>query len=142
MEVYPHIQEILGMFIVIAPLLIFLVVMYVTVRALKVGNIKIADLLIETDQPPKGETGTSESNAEGEVAKPPVKRSASRFILFLSGITSLILATCITTYYFYMKIYTIEDGSGLDLADFTNVLLALGIGVIPYSVNQVKKIRL
>lgn len=136
-----YLQEILGAIIVVAPLLIFLTVMRMAKKALSDENINIADLLIETDNPPKSETAPAAQGEEG-AAPPAVKRSASRFILFLSGITSLILATCITTYYFYMKIYAIEDGSGLDLADFTNVLLALGIGVVPYSVNQVKKIKL
>ena len=79
-----------------------------------------------------------------DINKPPapIQRSASRLILFLSGVTSLILGVCITTYYFYMTIYCIDCSSNLDLTEFTNVILALGIGVIPYSVNQVKKLKL
>ena len=72
----------------------------------------------------------------------PPKRSASRFILFITAITTLVITVCFTTYYIYVKVYNINGGSDPDLEGFTNVLLALGIGVIPYSVNQVKKIKL
>ncbi|MFT6866176.1 MAG: flagellar basal body-associated protein FliL [Cyclobacteriaceae bacterium] len=134
-----YIQEILGVIIVIAPLAIFITVMRIFRKALADQGVKIADLLIETDAPPKA---VPQAQGGEPAADPPVKRSASRFILFLSGISSLVLASCITSYYFYMKIYSVGGSDGLDLADFTNVLLALGIGVVPYSVNQVKKIKL
>jgi glycerol-3-phosphate acyltransferase PlsY len=134
------IQETLGVIIVMAPLFFFIVVMITVIVALWRNKIKLDDLLIETDTLPKSDF-KKKTDAEEEPAPPIVKRSASRFILFLSGITSLVLTTCITTYYFYMKIYSIGYCTH-DLSDFTHVLLALGIGVIPYSVNQIKKIRL
>jgi hypothetical protein len=134
------IQETLGVIIVMAPLFFFIVVMITVIVALWRNKIKLDDLLIETDTLPKPDF-KKKGDAEEEPTPPIVKRSASRLMLFLSGITSLVLATCITTYYFYMKIYSVGNGA-LDLSDFTNVLLALGVGVIPYSVNQVKKIRL
>lgn len=141
-----NLTEILGVIIVISPLLIFLIIMRILRSSLRSQNIKIADLLVETDQvpPPPPNTPNADANADNAAAPAdqPVKRSASRFILFLSGITSLILATCMTTYYFYMKIYCISCEGGLDLSEFTNVLLALGIGVVPYSVNQIKKVKL
>ncbi len=129
--------EILGVIIVLAPLAIFLILMIVVRKSLRQHSIKLADLLVETDLPQPA------SAVDGDDATPtPVKRSASRFILFLSGITTLILSACFTTYYFYMKIYCINCQEGLDLEGFTNVLLALGLGVVPYAVNQVKKISL
>lgn len=135
-----NLPDILGVIIILLPVFIFLITMLVVKNRLKDQKVNLADLLAEPDDksqplPPivkEGEAATT----------PPVKRSASRLILFLSGITSLILGVCITTYYFYMTIYYIECSSNLDLSDFTNVILALGIGVVPYSVNQVKKIRL
>ena len=131
-----NLSEILGVIIVLLPVLIFVLTMLVIKNRLKDQKVNLADLLAETDVPPP-----SKDTTEGAPPQ-PVKRSASRLILFLSGITSLILAVCITTYYFYMTIYCIDCSSNLDLTDFTNVILALGIGVVPYSVNQVKKIRL
>jgi hypothetical protein len=137
------IPEWLGAFIVLAPILIFVIVMLVIRARLRDQSVNLADLLAETDVVMQNQTNQMSSKAEGEPAPtPPQKRSASRLILFLSGVTSLILTVCITTFYFYMNIYCISCASGMDLSDFTNVLLALGIGVVPYSVNQIKKVRL
>jgi flagellar basal body-associated protein FliL len=134
-----NIPEILGVIIVMAPLVIFILTMLVIKNRMKDQSINLADMLVETDVPlPEND----KKDGDATTPKAPVKRSASRLILFLSGVTSLILSVCITTYYFYMKIYCINCGTGLDLDDFTNVILALGIGFVPYSINQVKKIRL
>lgn len=138
------IQEWLGIFIVLAPILIFLISMMVIKNRLSEQNVHLADLLAETEielENKKATTATGTDPKPTAVAN-TTKRSASRLILFLSGVTSLILSVCITTFYFYMNIYCIDCSSGIDLSDFTNVILALGIGVVPYSINQVKKIRL
>lgn len=79
---------------------------------------------------------------EPDAKDPKQKKSASRFILFLTSLTTLIITACVTSYYFFMKIYCVDCGTGLELDEFANVLLALGIGVVPYAVNQVKKISL
>ncbi|UXP31640.1 hypothetical protein N6H18_14925 [Reichenbachiella agarivorans] len=127
-----NLSEILGAFIVLAPILIFVIVMMIVRRSFKNNGIHLTDMLteMEVSVPAEGDNPAEH------------KKSASRLILFLSGVTSLILSVCITTFYFYMKVYCVNCSVGLDLSDFTNVILALGIGVIPYSVNQVKKIRL
>ena len=135
-----NLSEILGVFIVIAPILIFLITMLLVRKSLQNHNVNLAELLAEPDALPP--TAPAAAGDGGGAPAAPVKRSASRLILFLSGVTSLILSVCITTYYFYMKIYCIDCKGGLALDDFTNVILALGIGVIPYSVNQVKKFKL
>lgn len=137
-----NLSEILGVNIVLLPVFIFIITMLVIKNRLKDQKVFLGDLLAEPDDKSQPLAPTAK---EGETVVPTptsVKRSASRLILFLSGITSLILGVCITTYYFYMTIYCIDCSSNLDLTDFTNVILALGIGVVPYSVNQVKKIRL
>ncbi|MEQ6121594.1 hypothetical protein [Reichenbachiella sp. MALMAid0571] len=139
------IPEWLGIFIVLAPIIIFVLTMLAIKNRLTDQNVNLTDLLAETEVEIKNQADAQAARANNEAAPPvPVstKRSASRLILFLSGVTSLVLAVCITTFYFYMNIYCINCAVGLDLSDFTNVLLALGIGVVPYSVNQVKKIRL
>ncbi len=122
-----NVSEILGIIIVLLPVFIFVLTMLVIKKRLKEQSVGLADLLSEPDDNKDAASG---------------KKSASRLILFLSGVTSLILGVCITTYYFYMTIYCIDCSSNLDLSDFTNVILALGIGVVPYAVNQVKKIKL
>ena len=63
--------------------------------------------------------------------EPP--KSVSRVILFLSGITAISLSIGIVSYSFY---YMICCSNELDLSNLANVLLALGIGVIPYSINK------
>ncbi len=66
----------------------------------------------------------------------PGNRSASRLVLFLSGMTAIIVAVCITTYYLY---YYLCCGKAPDMDGLISVLLMLGIGVIPYAVNKVAK---
>lgn len=123
-----NVSEILGIIIVILPVFIFVLTMLVIKKRLGEQKVDLAGLLSEPEVP-----GTTPALG---------KKSASRLILFLSGVTSLILGVCITSYYFYMTIYCIDCTSNLDLTDFTNVILALGIGVVPYAVNQVKKVKL
>lgn len=135
MPIYAHIQEILGALIVITPLILFFITVIYLAKKIGEDQIKLIDLLAEP------EAGSSKQSKEGESAATP-KRSASRFILFITGITTLVITVCFTTYYFYIKIYQINGGADPDLAGFTDVLLALGIGVVPYTVNQVKKIKL
>lgn len=65
------------------------------------------------------------------------KKSTSRLVLFISGIMSLAFATCITSFYIY-KLICENDTTKVDLDPLVNALLALGIGVIPYTINQVK----
>ena len=138
-----YLQGILGAFIVLAPILIFIIVMLVIRARLRDQSVNLADLLAETEAVIQNQSKKMESADKGEPAPDrPQKRSASRFILFLSSVTILILAVCITTFYFYMNIYSNRCTMDVDLSNFTTVLLALGIGVVPYSVNQIKKIRL
>ncbi len=138
-----NVPEWLGVFIVLAPIIIFSLVMLVIRARLRDADVGLADLLAETEVVVANQNNAQEAIAAGEEAAPPSpKHSTSRLILFLSGITSLILGVCITTFYFYMNIYCISCNTGMDLTDFTNVLLALGIGVVPYAVNQAKKFRL
>lgn len=62
------------------------------------------------------------------------EQSTSRLIVFICGITSIALACCITSYYFY-KSFT-GDGK-VDLGNLTNVLYGLGLGVLPYGFNKI-----
>lgn len=150
------IPEWLSITIIIAPLLLFVIIVLSVHLMLTKQKVKLSDLLAETEvviQQQKiaheqAETQSSTKSTNAAVENPPkdddqhVKRSASRLILFLSGITALALGACITSFYFYMHIYCIACTMDMDLSDFTNVLLALGIGVVPYAFNQLKKVRL
>lgn len=63
------------------------------------------------------------------------QKSASRLLLFLTGTLTLILALCLVMVFIagYLKCMEAPQYTSL-----TNVLLALGIGVIPYAASQVK----
>lgn len=137
-----NLSEILGAVIVIAPILIFLIAMLLVRKSLQNHGVNLAELLAEPDALQQPSTSDSGDDTDSATSSAPVKRSASRLILFLSGVTTLILSVCITTYYFYMKIYCIDCKGGLALDEFANVILALGLGVVPYAVNQVKKFKL
>lgn len=141
-----NISEILGAIIVMLPVLIFIFVMLKIMARLRDQKVNLAELLSETEvEIKKNEAAANATTKKVDAADTetqPTKRSASRLILFLSGVTSLILGVCIVSYYFYMNIYCINCAGDMDLADLVDVMLALGIGVVPYAVNQVKRIRL
>ena len=136
--------EWLGVVIVILPVAIFLIALLIVRKSLK-GKVSLGDVLSETETTTSEHSETDKSGkiVSSTETKPEIKKkSASRLILFLSGITSLILAVCFTSYYFYISIYCINCKMDMDLGEFSNILLVLGIGVVPYAVNQVKKIKL
>lgn len=67
----------------------------------------------------------------------PAPASTSRFVLMLAGISAVITGLCMTTYFFYFKLTC--TGSACpdpDFSNLTNVLLALGIGVAPYTIRK------
>lgn len=61
-------------------------------------------------------------------------QSTSRLIVFICGITSIALACCICTFYFYKSFTGTEK---VDLGSLTNVLYGLGLGVLPYGFNKI-----
>lgn len=144
MENGVYTPEWLGVVIVILPVAIFLIELLIVRKSLK-GKVSLGDVLSETETTTSEHSETDKSGkiVSSTETKPEIKKkSASRLILFLSGITSLILAVCFTSYYFYISIYCINCKMDMDLGEFSNILLVLGIGVVPYAVNQVKKIKL
>jgi hypothetical protein len=144
MENGVYTPEWLGVVIVILPVAIFLIALLVVRKSLR-GKVSLGDVLSETETTisEKKETDSSGKAVSSTEIKPEIKKkSASRLILFLSSITSLILGICFTSYYFYITIYCINCNMDMDLGEFSNILLALGIGVVPYAVNQVKRIKL
>ncbi len=132
MEKALFLSELLGFLVVVLPVVIFFMVFAPIFKQVKKMK-GFQDLLSDVDE-------VADRDKEGNLIpgqKAP-KRSVSRLILLLSGMTSIVLAVCITSYYFYMNVYCITCKFEMDLTDFTNVLLALGIGVVPYAVNRLK----
>ena len=75
------------------------------------------------------------SDSETPVQEPTApEQSTSRLIVFICGITSIALACCIASFYFY-KSFT-EPGP-VDLGSLANVLYGLGLGVLPYGFNKI-----
>ena len=60
--------------------------------------------------------------------------SASRLVAFISGISAILFSFCL--FVFYTTVY-IRTGCYPEIENLTNSLIALGIGVIPYSINKV-----
>jgi hypothetical protein len=62
------------------------------------------------------------------------EQSTSRLIAFISGITSVALASCITSFYFYRSFL---GESNVSIGNLATVLYGLGLGVIPYGFNKI-----
>lgn len=75
--------------------------------------------------PPTATVSQTQNNPE---------QSTSRLIVFICGITSIALACCITSYYFY-KSFT--GGGDVNISNLSNVLYGLGLGVLPYGFNKI-----
>lgn len=114
------------------PAIFFIVILAGTIIKLRRDRTKLSDLLAEKDKIPV--EGTKDGAQPGEVSPQKPPQSVSRFIAFLCGVTTLTIAVCITTFYFYT---CFEDrGKEVDLSKLSTVLLALGIGVLPYGFNK------
>lgn len=67
----------------------------------------------------------------------PAPASTSRFVLMLAGISAVITGLSMTTYFFYFKMTCVSRTCpDPDFSNLTNVLLALGIGVVPYTMRK------
>jgi hypothetical protein len=121
--------------LVFLPVGMFLFIMLIVVRMLLKSDFSLADALSENytivvDVP----------NANRALGEPPsvpeqkTPRSVSRLIALLSGLVSLIIGTSATSYYFYVYLKT---GAGPNLENLFDILLALGVGVVPYAFNRV-----
>jgi len=61
-------------------------------------------------------------------------QSTSRLIAFISGLTSVALAVCIATFYFYKSFL---GEANVSIGNLANILYGLGLGVIPYGFNKI-----
>lgn len=134
------------------PVAFFLFLLLTVFIKLKKDGIKLSDILIDKETAQeriKSNTTVAVAAVNaGQPAPAPVPQAApgqpndpnapgqstSRLIAFICGITSIALACCITTYYFYQS-FT-GDGK-VELGNLTNVLYGLGLGVLPYGFNKI-----
>jgi hypothetical protein len=133
--------------LVLLPVVLALLLFLFVYRVLKQGGYSLADALSENDTRVAAVAAANAPNPPGQPANNaqqvqgaqtaqtvPGNRSASRLVLFLSGITAIVISVCITTYYLYFYLCC---GKAPELDGLISVLLTLGIGVIPYTVNKV-----
>ena len=83
--------------------------------------------------PPTINTSTDIPILENENEVKP-DQSISRLIAFISGITSIALATCIVSFYFYRSFLGEQN---INLGNLSTVLFGLGMGVLPYGFNKI-----
>ncbi len=60
--------------------------------------------------------------------------SISRYIAFISSLLIIILAVCISCFFTY---HYVKTGCPPELGALSTVIIALGIGIIPYGVNKI-----
>jgi hypothetical protein len=65
---------------------------------------------------------------------PPPHASISRYIAFITSMLSLVVALCISCFFIYSYIRT---GCAPDISGISTILIALGMGVLPYAFNKV-----
>lgn len=134
------------------PVAFFLIITSTVFIKLRKDGVKLSHVLIDKDAvQEKRKTDASVAIAAANAGQPaaaPVaptsdgqttenpeqSQSTSRLIAFICGITSIALACCITTYYFYKSFTGTEDVS---ISNLSNVLYGLGLGVLPYGFNKV-----
>lgn len=123
--------------VIMLPVILFLLVFaYVTVR-LKRENYNLKDALAEspvTLDVPNPNYNSADPTSPQTIKQQIQTQSSSRLIGFISGLTSIIIAISMVTYFFYTYYKT---GEVPNLDDITNIILSLGIGVTPYAINKI-----
>jgi hypothetical protein len=87
-----------------------------------------ANLTLEALDPPTPANPQEDPNTDKK------EQSTSRLVAFISGITSVALAACITSFYFYRSFLGDTDVS---IGNLATVLYGLGLGVLPYGFNKI-----
>jgi hypothetical protein len=140
--------------LVAAPLLLFIVASIYVLARLRQEGYRISDALKENytvDVAKTSEAFTAQLDVQKELqmegiesarltaaADTPVSQirpqSTSRLIAFLSGMTAIVVSICAVTFFFYVYLRT---GQEPKFDNLWNVLLALGVGVIPYAFSRI-----
>lgn len=124
------------------PLLLFFFIFSFVFTRLKKEGYKISDALKENDTIPVSVPNPLALNAQaGENVAPFVEentqpKSASRLIAFITGLVTLGIASSFSTFWLFTYL---KCGSAPDLTSLTNVVLSLGLGIVPYAFNKISK---
>jgi hypothetical protein len=138
------------LFITLAPIGLFIITTLFIFLKLKKEGYNIGDALKENEtvavttalpQDPKVIAAAIEAGNPTPAPTTPVTeniqpKSSSRLIAFISGLVSIGLASVFCSFWIYRYFQT---GKPTDLSEITNVLLSLGVGVVPYAFNKISK---
>lgn len=139
--------------LVFSPILVFIIALFVIKK--KLNGFDLREALSESELPKKT-VANPEYTAEKlntlanntalagtlQMLIPPTieitasleyPKSSSRYIAFITSALTWIIALCLTCFFLYQYIRT---GSAPKLDGLSDVLLALGIGVVPYAFNK------
>jgi hypothetical protein len=87
-----------------------------------------ANLALEELEQPVQPNPVTDPNTDNK------EQSTSRLVAFISGITSVAIAACITSFYFYRSFL---GDTNTSIGNLATVLYGLGLGVIPYGFNKI-----
>ena len=88
--------------------------------------------MVDALKAPQPETGDGK---DADKPNAPGTQSVSRLLAFISGLISVGIACSITSFYMW-AVFT-GNQANIDLNKLTNVLLSLGLGVVPYAFNKI-----
>ncbi len=113
--------------LILSPILILFMACFVIMKSLK-GKIHLADGFKENEA-----VTITDTSVTPPITKSILPTSSSRILAFMSGTAAIIVAICSVSYVYYMFILT---GTVPDLSKFFDIILSLGIGVVPYGFNR------
>lgn len=124
------------------PVILFLIVLIIVLWTTRRGGYRISQAFYENDPEeitvpaptPTDPNATLKKTVLDANGRPVYQPSTSRLIAFLSALTTLIIVICFISYYAYCMIRCKELPA---FEDLFNVVLALGLGIVPYGVNKV-----
>lgn len=132
--------------LIFLPCILFGVVLLFLFMLMRQGKLKLSDFLtenkpVETKRlnpliQPMLEANKDISTMDTTVTETKLPASSSRLAMVLAGLVAITVSVCASCYYFYIYLKT---GKAPDLDGLFNILLSLGIGVVPYGVNKISE---
>lgn len=126
--------------LVFMPIIIYLLFLFLLKAYLYMSGYKLAEALTENEPVEVDKVVITKDAAGNEQTQTiPAKelpKSVSRLIVFIAGFVAITVGVCFTSYYIYVFFRT---GCAPNLDSITDILLSLGIGVVPYLINRTSK---
>lgn len=131
-----HVLTTTETWITFLPGIFFLIILLLTTIKLRNSRVKISDILAEKDKNGAAVANLTATDPPADPQQPsvPPVQSASRYVVFLTGLVALTIGICLTMFFIYT--YFSKDKL-VDLSYLNTVIWGLGIGVIPYGANKV-----